>query len=50
MLKDGEINDAGTHEELLGHRGLYHSMWEAYTMAAGWEIGEAQQREAVHAT
>ncbi|MNM55632.1 putative multidrug export ATP-binding/permease protein [compost metagenome] len=50
VLKDGEINDAGTHEELLGRRGLYHSMWEAYTMAAGWEIGEAQQREAVHAT
>ncbi|WP_407672250.1 ABC transporter ATP-binding protein [Paenibacillus sinensis] len=50
VLKDGEINDAGTHPELLARGGLYLNMWNAYTMAAGWEIGEARHREEAHTT
>ena len=30
VIKDGQIDDAGTHEELLGHHGLYEKMWNAH--------------------
>ncbi len=30
VVKDGTINDAGTHEELLSHHGLYEAMWRAH--------------------
>ena len=30
VIKDGAIDDAGTHEELLGHHGLYEKMWNAH--------------------
>lgn len=30
VIKDGAIEDSGTHEELLSHHGLYESMWNAH--------------------
>ena len=30
VVKDGMIDDSGTHEELLSHRGLYEKMWNAH--------------------
>jgi len=30
VIKDGQIDDAGTHEELLRHHGLYEKMWNAH--------------------
>ena len=30
VIKDGLINDSGTHEELLSHHGLYEDMWNAH--------------------
>ena len=30
VIKDGQIDDAGTHEELLNHHGLYGKMWNAH--------------------
>ncbi len=30
VIKDGLIDDAGTHEELLRHHGLYETMWNAH--------------------
>ena len=30
VIKDGQIDDAGTHEELLSHHGLYEKMWNAH--------------------
>ncbi len=30
VIKDGNIDDAGTHEELLSHHGLYETMWNAH--------------------
>ena len=30
VIRDGQIDDAGTHEELLNHHGLYEKMWNAH--------------------
>ena len=30
VIKDGTIDDAGTHEELLRHHGVYEKMWNAH--------------------
>ena len=30
VIKGGQIDDAGTHEELLSHHGLYEKMWNAH--------------------
>lgn len=30
VIKDGQIDDAGSHEELLRHHGLYEKMWNAH--------------------
>ena len=30
VIKDGVVNDSGTHEELLSHQGLYEAMWKAH--------------------
>ena len=30
VIRDGRIDDQGTHEELLQHRGLYEAMWNAH--------------------
>ncbi|MBR2591409.1 MAG: ABC transporter ATP-binding protein, partial [Oscillospiraceae bacterium] len=31
VIKDGTIDDSGTHEELLSRHGLYETMWKAHT-------------------
>ena len=28
MLKDGQVEEQGTHEELMRAGGLYYSMWQ----------------------
>ena len=33
VVKDGRIEDHGTHEELLGRHGLYEAMWQAHIAA-----------------
>ena len=30
VVRDGQIDDQGTHEELLAHHGLYETMWNAH--------------------
>ena len=30
VIRDGTIDDSGTHEELLSHHGLYETMWKAH--------------------
>ncbi len=30
VIKDGQIDDAGTHKQLLGRHGLYEKMWNAH--------------------
>lgn len=41
VVKDGMIDDCGTHEELLSHHGLYASMWQAHiAVRDGGEISD----------
>ena len=37
VIKDGQIDSQGTHEELLAQNGLYKSMWEAHVSAKDGE-------------
>ena len=39
VLKDGEIAETGTHEELERANGLYAHMWEAYNKSVCWKVG-----------
>ena len=37
VIKDGQIDSQGTHEELIAQNGLYKSMWEAHVSAKDGE-------------
>jgi len=39
VIKDGRIEDSGTHAELRGKDGLYAEMWKQYNKAAKWKVG-----------
>ena len=39
VLKDGEIDELGTHESLEKANGLYAHMWEKYNQSVCWKVG-----------
>lgn len=39
VLKDGEIECEGTHNELLEKSPTYSHMWSAYTATSDWQLG-----------
>lgn len=39
VLRNGEIEASGTHEELLRASGVYRSIFEAYSQTENWRIG-----------
>ncbi len=39
VLRNGEIEARGTHEELLSLSGVYQSIFEAYSQTENWRIG-----------
>ncbi len=39
ILKDGTIEDAGTHEQLVKSGSLYSKMWKDYQTSIGWKVG-----------
>lgn len=41
VIKDGRIEDSGTHAELQNKDGLYAGMWQQYNKAAKWKVGAA---------
>ncbi len=41
VLKEGKIQEEGSHEELKKAKGLYASLWEEYNRAAEWKIETA---------
>ena len=40
VLQNGAIAETGSHEELLESRGLYLRMWNEYSKAANWKVGD----------
>ncbi|TIH15930.1 ABC transporter ATP-binding protein [Marinifilum sp. JC120] len=36
VMKEGAVEDRGTHENLLDRCTLYHDLWEAHTATTGW--------------
>ena len=39
VIKDGKIEDTGTHDQLKDKDGLYAEMWRQYNKAAKWKVG-----------
>ena len=39
VIKDGKIEDTGTHGQLKDKDGLYAEMWRQYNKAAKWKVG-----------
>lgn len=39
VLKDGQVENTGTHEQLLSKDALYRDMWEAHIGAQNWSAG-----------
>ena len=39
VLKDGTLEESGSHKELMRKRGLYAAMWNEYRSAVQWKVG-----------
>ena len=39
VLKNGQINQSGKHDELAESGGLYAHMWEEYNKSVNWKVG-----------
>lgn len=44
VLKDGQVENAGTHRQLLEEDDLYKDMWEAHIGARNWSAGSGERR------
>lgn len=42
VLKDGQIEDAGTHDDLVKSGSLYAKMWKDYQTSISWKVGGAK--------
>ena len=41
VLKDGQLEEQGRHDDLMKNNGLYAAMWTEYQKAVNWKVGEA---------
>ena len=41
VLKEGQLEEQGKHDELMKKNGLYADMWTEYERAVNWKVGEA---------
>ncbi len=41
VLKDGQIEESGTHDKLSQSDGLYAKMWQDYQTSISWKVGGA---------
>ena len=39
VLKNGQINQSGKHNELAESGGLYAHMWDEYNKSVNWKVG-----------
>ena len=44
VIRDGQIEEAGTHETLLQKSKTYSAMWNAYTVSADWQLAAKKGR------
>lgn len=42
VLKDGRIEESGTHDKLAEQNGLYAQMWQDYQTSVSWKVGGAR--------
>lgn len=42
VLKDGKIEESGTHDVLAEKKGLYAKMWKDYKTSVSWKVGGAK--------
>lgn len=42
VLKDGRIEESGTHDKLAEQNGLYAQMWRDYQTSVSWKVGGAR--------
>lgn len=47
VMDAGHVVQRGVHDELLSQDGTYRRMWESYTRAASWRIGDNAQRKGI---
>lgn len=47
LIKAGEIEQAGTHEELLEESSLYQTMWQAHIGAKHWNVNISNEKGAL---
>lgn len=40
VMNRGQVEEAGTHQELLEKQGLYAKMWNDYQTSVSWKVGE----------
>lgn len=44
VLKNGEVIERGTHQELLRLQGAYKHLWEAHQQSLGWQIAKEAKK------
>ena len=43
VLKDGQIVQRGSHQQLIKDEGMYRSMWRNYQQSAQWKVGKEER-------
>ena len=42
VLREGQVEEAGTHDSLVAQGGLYAKMWQDYQTSVSWKVGAAK--------
>lgn len=42
VLREGQIEETGTHDSLVARGGLYAKMWQDYQTSVSWKVGAAK--------
>ena len=46
VVNKGQVQERGTHAELIGKKGLYHDMWAIHTQAREWNMNITEEDSA----
>lgn len=42
VLREGHVEETGTHDSLVTQGGLYAKMWQDYQTSVSWKVGAAK--------